>query len=171
MNAQLEDLRTAIDSVIAGMTVEDLMGHPDGKWSAAEVLEHLSLTYAGTARAFGKCLEGGRPLATRVSLKQRLGILVVTGLGYLPGGREAPATTRPKGAPAEDVARDIGRKIEEMDKAIAECESRYGKTTRLLDHPVLGPLTAHQWRRFHVVHGKHHVKQIENLRNSNLAKA
>jgi hypothetical protein len=58
-----------------------------------------------------------------------------------------------------------------MDKAIAECESRYGKATRLLDHPVLGPLTAHQWRRFHVVHGKHHVKQIENLRNSNLAKA
>jgi hypothetical protein len=167
MNAQMEELRAAIDSAIAGMTVEDLLRHPEGKWSASEVLEHLSLTYSGTSRAFGKCAQAGRPLATRVSLKQRLGILVVTGLGYLPGGREAPATTRPKGVPAEDVARGIGRKIEEMDKAIAECESRYGKGTRLLDHPVLGPLTAHQWRRFHVVHGKHHVKQIENLRSTN----
>jgi hypothetical protein len=166
MNAQLEDLRQRIDKAIAGMTVDDLSRRPEGKWSAADVLEHLSLTYSGTTRGFGKCLQGGRPLATGLLLKQRLGIWLVTGLGYLPGGRQAPVSVRPQGASAEDVARDIGRKVAEMDKAIADCESRYGEGTRLLDHPILGPLTAHQWRRFHVVHGKHHLKQIDALRNT-----
>jgi hypothetical protein len=51
-----------------------------------------------------------------------------------------------------------------MDELIAKWEARHGKQTRLLDHPVLGPLTARQWRKFHWVHGRHHVKQILRLR-------
>jgi len=165
MNSHLERLRAAIDAATHGMTAEDLTRHPEGKWCASEVLEHLSLTYTGTARGFEKCLQAGRPLATALTFKQRLAVVVVTGLGYLPGGRQAPENTRPKGAPAENVAAEIGAKIEAMDKAIAECEARYGKSTLLLDHPVLGPLTANQWRKFHWVHGKHHVKQIQGLRS------
>jgi hypothetical protein len=34
----------------------------------------------------------------------------------------------------------------------------------LLDHPILGPLTAAQWMKFHRVHGMHHVKQMQRLR-------
>jgi hypothetical protein len=51
-----------------------------------------------------------------------------------------------------------------MDEAIAQCESRFGKQNRLLDHPILGPLTGRQWRKFHWVHGHHHLKQIQGLR-------
>jgi len=29
---------------------------------------------------------------------------------------------------------------------------------------VLGPLTASQWRKFHWIHGRHHVKQISERR-------
>jgi hypothetical protein len=29
-----------------------------------------------------------------------------------------------------------------------------------MDHPFLGPLTASQWRKFHLVHGRHHARQI-----------
>lgn len=165
MNQYLELLQTAIDDATRGMTTEDLTQHPTGKWSAAQVLEHLALTYSGTRRGFEKCLQAGRPLATRISFKQRLAVALVTGLGYFPSGREAPETTRPKGDPAEDVARDIAAKIEAMDKAITACEERYGTRTRLLDHPVLGPLTANQWRKFHWIHGRHHVKQIRGLRS------
>jgi hypothetical protein len=43
---------------------------------------------------------------------------------------------------------------------IAECEARLGSWRKLLDHPVLGPLTAREWREFHWIHGRHHVKQI-----------
>jgi hypothetical protein len=29
---------------------------------------------------------------------------------------------------------------------------------------ILGPLTGAQWRKFHLVHGRHHVKQVLHLR-------
>jgi hypothetical protein len=54
-----------------------------------------------------------------------------------------------------------------MDGLITQCETRFGRSTRILDHPVLGPLTARQWRKFHLAHAQHHVKQILRLRETN----
>jgi Protein of unknown function (DUF1569) len=48
-----------------------------------------------------------------------------------------------------------------MDTAIAKAEKKYGSQTPLVDHPILGPLRAAQWRKFHWVHGKHHLKQLQ----------
>ena len=64
----------------------------------------------------------------------------------------------------EKVRSEIGEKIGAMDSIIAECEKRFGRRVRLLDHPILGPLTATEWRKFHLVHGMHHRKQILRLR-------
>jgi hypothetical protein len=50
-----------------------------------------------------------------------------------------------------------------MDAIVAQCEARFG-CGKVLDHPILGPLTAAQWRKFHLIHGRHHVKQIDRLR-------
>jgi hypothetical protein len=146
------------------MTPEELTRHPEGKWSAAEVLEHLYLTYTGTVKGFERCLDQGKPLAGSPTMKQRFRTAVVTAAGYFPGGREAPKVSRPKGTPTERVMADIGPQIAAMDQVISQCEARYGKGTRVVDHPVLGPLTAQQWRKFHWVHGRHHLKQIQRLR-------
>jgi hypothetical protein len=137
-----------------------------GKWCAAEVLEHLYLTYSGTIKGFERVMAGGKPLATRASMAQRCRALVVLGLGHMPTGREAPANTRPRGLPADRVRNEIGEKIVAMDAIIAQCETRFGHRTPLLDHPILGPLTATQWRKFHAVHGRHHEKQLLQLRKS-----
>jgi Protein of unknown function (DUF1569) len=166
MNAYLERLREAITSATAGMTAEDLMRHPEGKWSTAEVLEHLYLTYTGTTKAFERCLQAGKPLARAPLLKDRVRTFVVTGLGHLPNGRSAPERTQPRGMPANEVAREIGPRISAMEELIARCEARFGKRTRVLDHPILGPLTARQWRKFHWIHGCHHLKQIRKLRQA-----
>jgi hypothetical protein len=53
-----------------------------------------------------------------------------------------------------------------MDAIIAQCEARFGPDVKLLDHPILGPLTARRWRKLHVVHGRHHQKQLLRLRES-----
>jgi hypothetical protein len=164
MDAYLERLRAAITSAILGMTAEDLVRHPDGKWSTAEVLEHLYLTYTGTVKGFERCLQAGKPLARTPIVKDRMRAFVVTGLGHLPEGRKAPDRTRPRGMAADEVTREIGPSISAMDELIAQCEARFGKRTRVLDHPILGPLTARQWRKFHWVHGRHHLKQIQKLR-------
>ena len=164
MDSRLEKLKRALESVVEDMSSEQLSWHPADKWCAAEVLEHLYLTYTGTIKGFEKVMQAGKPLATRASTRQRLQALVVVGLGHLPSGRKAPANTRPRGLPAEKVQSEVGEKIVEMDAIIADCESRFGSGTPLLDHPILGPLTAAQWKKFHVVHGRHHEKQILRLR-------
>jgi hypothetical protein len=164
MDAYLQRLQEAIASATRGMTTEDLRRHPEGKWSVAEVLEHLYLTYAGTVKGFERVLQAGKPLARNPVLMDRMKTFVVTGLGHMPEGRKAPGPTQPCGMPADEVRREIGPQISAMEETIAQCEARFGKRTRVLDHPVLGPLTARQWRKFHWVHGRHHVKQIRKLR-------
>ena len=168
MDSYLERLQRAIASATEGMTSDELVGRPikspEGAWNVAEVLEHLYLTYTGTTKGFDRCLKAGKPLASPITLKQRIAIALVTKLGYFPKGRKAPERSTPKGMPVEKVVADIGPQLVAMDKVIAQSEERFGSRTRLLDHPVLGPLTAQQWRKFHWVHGRHHVKQIQDLR-------
>jgi alpha-ketoglutarate-dependent taurine dioxygenase len=72
----------------------------------------------------------------------------------------------PKGLPAEKVRNEIGAKMAAMDAIIAQCEARFGCHVKLLDHPILGPLTATQFRKLHLVHGQHHLKQLLRLRES-----
>jgi hypothetical protein len=164
MDSYLERLHEAITSAIHGMSVEDLQRHPPGKWSTAEVLEHLYLSYTGTVKGFARCLEQGRPLAGSPTLKHRLAATLVTGIGHFPAGRKSPRQASPRGTPAERVLAEIGPEIERMDRLITQCAERHGRGTLILDHPILGPLSAKQWRKFHWVHGKHHVKQIWRLR-------
>jgi hypothetical protein len=164
MDSRLEELKQALESAVEGMSCEQLSWRPADKWCAAEVLEHLYLTYSGTIKGFARVMETGKPLATRVSVRQRVRKLVVVGFRHMPEGRKAPATTVPRGLPAEKVRSEMRAKIEEMDAIITQCEARFGRGSHLLDHPILGPLTARQWRMFHLVHGRHHAKQLLRLR-------
>lgn len=164
MDSRLEKLKQALESAVEGMSTEQLSWHPADKWCAAEVLEHLYLTYTGTIKGFEKVMTTGKPLATSASMTQRVRTLVVVGFGHLPTGRKAPAVAQPRGLPAEMVRGEFGEKIVAMDAIIAQCEARFGRNVRLLDHPILGPLTATQWRKFHLVHGLHHQKQLLRLR-------
>jgi len=151
-----------------GMSSEQLSWHLPGKWSAAEVLEHLYLTYAGTTRGLEKVITRGTPLATRPSLAQRVQTFVVVKLGYMPAGREAPAMVQPKGLSVEQVRNEVWAKLVAMDAIIAQCEARFGRHVKLLDHPILGALTAAEWRTLHLVHGRHHQKQLLRLRERTL---
>jgi len=170
VDSHLEKLQRALNDAITGMSAEELSWHPPGKWCAAEVLEHLYLTYTGTIKGFTRVQEAGKPLATPATTRQRARVFVVVGLGHMPVGRKAPPMSQPRGLPAATVQAEIGAKMAEMDEIIGRCASRLaaGKMQGqpILDHPILGPLTARQWRKFHFVHGMHHVKQIQRLRDA-----
>lgn len=166
MDSRLEKLRENLESAVKGMSSEQLSWHRPGKWSASEVLEHLYLTYTGTIKGFERVIASGKPLATRASMAHRVLTFVVVGLGYMPAGRKSPAVAQPRGLPTEHVRNEIGAKLAAMDAIIARCEARFGRHVKLLDHPILGPLTATQWRTLHLVHGRHHRKQLLRLRDS-----
>ena len=164
MDSHLERLQQAIASATRGMTADELTRQSEGKWCAAEILEHLYLTYAGTQKAFERCLQAGKPLGGVPTFKQKVAVTAVTECGYFPKGRKSPDQVLPRGMSAEKVVAEIGPRIAAMDEAIAQCEERYGARIKILDHPVLGPLTARQWRKFHLAHGRHHVRQIRERR-------
>lgn len=155
--------------MIEGMSPDELARRPSGnphKWSAAMILEHLSLSYSGTTKGMERCLAAGKPLARQATVIDWVKALAVIRFRYLPTGRQAPERTRPTGADPHKVLAEFGQHIERMEAAIAACEQRYGQSAKLIDHPVIGPLNASQWRTFHCVHGRHHIKQIERLHES-----
>jgi hypothetical protein len=164
MDSRLETLRENLESAVQGMSSEQLSWHLPGKWSASEVLEHLYLTYTGTIKGFERVIARGTPLATRASMAHRMMTFMVVGLGYLPAGRQTPEVARPRGLPTGQVRNELGAKLVAMDAVIAQCEARFGRHVKLLDHPILGPLSAAQWRTLHLVHGRHHQKQLLRLR-------
>jgi hypothetical protein len=163
VDRHLKRLQREIESVLSDPSSVSLTWHPQGKWSAAEILEHLYLTYTGTIKGFERVMQSGELRTTPPTWKQRAGKLLVLGLGHLPAGREAPSMSRPRGLPPEQVRTEIVSKIADMDDAIARCDRQFGAGKELLDHPVLGPLNASQWRKFHLVHGLHHLRQIRRL--------
>jgi hypothetical protein len=160
MDSYLERLRQELEDAIGGASPSALAQAPAGKWNAAQILEHLFLTYKNTNRGLAKCLERGAPSATRATLKQRLATLIVVNLGYLPGGRKAPERATPRGMSPEEVQQAIAPELQKMGSGLDDCERRFGAGTKIMDHPFLGPLTADEWRRFHWVHGRHHARQI-----------
>ena len=165
MDLHLERLRREIESAVASLSSEQLRWHPPGKWSTAEILEHLYLTYTGTLKGFARLVDGGKPLGSKPTWKHRAQALVVLGFNYLPKGREAPPHARPRGLPGEKVLAEIVPKITEMDEFLAGCAAKFGRRIKVLDHPFLGPFSIDQWRKFHLVHGLHHIKQIRKLRS------
>ncbi len=161
---ETEQIARAIDEATAGMPAEQLGRSPaEGKWSPAQTLEHLSLAFGSTARVMRKLVTSGDGEAVRPNARQRLAAFVVTGLGYLPSGRKAPPFTVPSGLAPEEALRQIRANLAEMDAALASAEQRFGNRLRV-EHPLIGPMTLKQWRRFHWVHTQHHMRQIASLR-------
>ena len=169
MDFRLERLKQSLESAVDGMSSEQLSWHLPEKWSAAQVLEHLYLTYTGTIKGLENVITRGAPLATKPTVRQRMLRFVVVGLGYIPTGLEAPAMVKPKGLTVEQVRQEIWAKLAAMDASIAQCEARFGRHVKLLDHPILGALTSTEWRTLHLVHGRHHRKQLLRLREQTLA--
>jgi hypothetical protein len=164
MNSYLTRLDSEIAATIAGITPDQLVRPCNGKWTILEILEHLLLTYSGTAKGFQRSLSAGQVRVTRPSLYQRVATFAVVGLRYFPEGRKSQPQAQPGRMSAEQVMAQIRPQIAEMDSLASECESRFGNV-RILDHPILGALTVSQWRKFHLAHGHHHCQQIGRTNN------
>lgn len=157
------DVRLTFDEItaaVAGMTPPQLTWHPEGKWSAAEILEHLLLSFRASGSRLARAADEH---ATRVrpdTWKMRLGAFVVVRLGYFPTGRAAPEYVQPAGMPAGEVLEATRAALIDFDAAAARCADLFGPDTKVTSHPILGAFSVRQWRRFHRVHTTHHLKQV-----------
>ncbi len=162
MNSNLAQLHALLAAAIGGLSSDQLTRHPEGKWSPAEILEHLNLSYTGTIKGLERCLQSGATAASSDRRSNRFPRFLVINIGYFPPGRKSPERALPRGAAPEKVTAEILGNVARMDDLIEECETRFGRNP-VVDHPVLGPLTPSEWRKFHLVHGKHHARQLRRL--------
>lgn len=135
-------------------------------WSCQELMEHLVLTCRSTSRILGERLQRG-PTSAHSTPTQWILQLAMLSLGRMPRGVPAPAFARPdqlhwppmSGAELLDL---FSQEIDQMDTLIDSCRHRFG-VQRVASHIILGPLRPDQWRRFHVIHIRHHLDQLRRI--------
>ncbi len=168
MNVQFADLTKELARSIDRLDAVQTQTGPPGKWSIQQIVEHLVLTYDSTVAILGERIEKGRPTRTRPSFRHTCMTLLVLKAGYLPSGRRAPAAMMPQDGSSPrtgaELLKDVEEHLRKLDRRLTETASEFGLHTRSVSHLVLGPLSPVQWRRFHLVHGRLHIRQIDRIR-------
>src|SRR3954462_6257173 len=104
MDTWLTKARQEIDEATAGMTAEDWRRAPEGKWTAAHILEHLSLTFGGTAKMLEKRLAAdGADAGRRRTPKEGVMQVALFLREEIPEGRTATEGVRPQGIEGEEA--------------------------------------------------------------------
>jgi Protein of unknown function (DUF1569) len=161
VSPELEEIRREVERVTGAMSRDDWRYTPPGKWSCAQILEHLLLSYAATTRGTQTAIQSGKPLGGHPTLKDKVATFYVARLGLIPSGRTAPKQATPANGAGVESLRQFNDALVAMDATLADAEKRFGSAVKILDHPILGPLTTKDWRRVHRTHARHHLKQIE----------
>jgi len=171
MNGCLDDLQRELHAMRAGLDALAVQQRPAGRsdaWSIQQIAEHLSRTYGATIAAFEDRMVKGRCTRMSASMKQLLGQFYITKLGRFPEGRVAPEAVTPRPALAiesgDAIYERLAARIAAMQVLLARTERAFGPKRRCTSHMVLGPMSVEGWRRFHWVHGQHHLKQMAAIR-------
>jgi hypothetical protein len=171
MHAVLERVVRQIENEVGGLDAETAQLHPKDMayiWSAQQVIEHLVLGYRVTSRALESRLNKGRlsRRRKRTWLQWSLQLMILS-FGKLPTGVPALEETTPvagrfaamDGLQLGDLLR---QEVDAMDRLFDACRRKFGMD-RVAVHPFLGPLRVDQLRRFHAVHGLHHLTQLRSV--------
>jgi len=166
----LERLRSEIEETAQGLSAADFRRAPQGRWNTAQILEHLGHSYGATAKMLELSLAADvRPEVRAAKISERLMQILVVSLGYIPSGRKAPAFVTPHDdAGPESLGRTLSG-LERMKVALAAAEERWGSRDPVGTHFVLGPMNPAQWRKFHYLHGHHHVRQMRERLGGQIA--
>ena len=168
----LGELQHAIAYSLRGLDAAQTQLRPvkrKDRWSIQQIIEHLLLTYKSTETTIAGRLEKHRPTRSKPRLLQRFTQYTVIRLGYFPRGRKAPAAVTPLPVTAprsgEELTHTVREHLLRLHELCNEAEKQFG-AGRCASHHVLGPLSVAQWRRFHLIHGEHHARQILAIRKA-----
>lgn len=173
MNPVLQRLEAELARSLRGLTGIETQVYPHhnpDRWNICQIVQHLQLSYTATISSLEERVAKKRPTRSRATPSQLLARFFVLGLGVIPVRREAPEITIPpaqasKPLPTGDMLiSSISQMLNNLDKAFDNAEG-YFHSSPCLSHFALGPLSIPQWRRFHLVHGRHHIRQIIAIRH------
>src|SRR5438093_1509208 len=156
--AQLQEL---VLSGLAGRTDAEWERGPAGKWTPAQIVEHLALGLELSAQTFAARRAHAPMARRRRTPAEKIATLFIMGFHWFPPGRRAPERT----TPAAGVTRAFAER-----HFLSGCEAWQTLERDLLParprdlfvkHPRLGDLTLEEWIQFHWVHARHHARQIK----------
>jgi len=135
-------------------------GGPAGKGTPAQIVEHLALGLTLSADTF-QARRNHAPMSRRPRTPaEKIATFLILGLRWFPPGRKAPSRT----TPAEQTTRRVAEEHFLAGIAGWVHVERELLPTRghdlFVKHPRLGDLTIEEWIRFHLIHGRHHARQL-----------
>jgi len=158
----LGELPDLVLGPLRGRPDSDWERGPVGKWTPAQIVEHLALGLNLSAATF-QARRTHAPMSRRPRTPaEQVARFFIFGLRWFPPRRKAPERTTP---PAQ------------IDRATAEAHFLAGieawdqvdrallperRTDLFVKHPRLGDLTVEEWIRFHGIHARHHARQIRD---------
>ncbi len=133
----------------------------DGKWSPAEVTEHVRLVYERLAAE----LQGGPGVAIRLRWPWRVYararyLRKILREGTFPEGARSPREARPT-SPVADPAEACRRLLSEAGGFERELAARRHLPTTRATHHIFGRLSPWTGLRLCTVHTLHHRRQLE----------
>jgi hypothetical protein len=168
MDAWLVRLRKEIEETTAGLDDTDWSRAPEGRWNSAQILEHLGRSYGTTAKMLELAMGVGGPARVRsATIPEFLIKTLIVKLGIFPTGAKAPAMVTPEGDPGPLALKRALINLERMNTALATAEERWGGDAPIAMHFRLGPMSPGEWRKFHYIHGHHHLLQMRKRLGQN----
>jgi hypothetical protein len=156
----MTDFMGVVLGPLAGLPEASWQQAPPGKWTPAQIVEHLARALEMSATTFA-ARRAKEPMARRgTTLREKLGKAFTFGLGRFPPGLKAPERTTPPphvdGRAAEAHFRAAVAAWEAAERELIPAR----RNDLFVKHPRLGDLTLEEWGRFHAVHSRHHARQI-----------
>jgi hypothetical protein len=159
----IADNRRAIEAFIAGARAVPsaawLRPRAPGKWSPAQVTEHIAIAYE-VARAVVEGTYSGRAAPRIVRLVIRaIGFNPIVRSGRFRRGTKAPAIFQPTESPAS-VGDLTGRLEAAAGGFVAAVEAAARQGQAVVDHPFFGRVALPDYTRLQAIHTRHHHEQL-----------
>jgi len=157
----LDTYRDLLDTV----TDEQFAETPkDGGWSIAEVYSHVLQATLGASIAIERCINGTCDTSRKgLSLIGRF----VLFFRRFPGRVKTPKVEASRMTVAKISKEDARNLIIKCRGRIDTIAPRIAEETGIhkIKHSRMGMLNGKQWFRFALIHLKHHLKQIDRIKN------
>ncbi|MGE3275107.1 MAG: DinB family protein [Vicinamibacterales bacterium] len=155
-------LATAVESVPAAARSQP---PADGRWSVAEVLEHLALVERSVVRLLRVKIEEARSagLGPEQSAEPIMPTVPVEAVLDRSRPITAPERARPRDGLDAAAAWDALAASREALTALVEESDGLALAEVVAPHPAVGPLNAYQWIAFVGAHEARHAAQIREV--------
>lgn len=150
---------------VAAIDLAEAQISPDPKlnrWCGQQVVEHLILSMKKSREELQRSLRSKSSRSKRSTLLQHA-LSFQLFFGSMSRGLPALPSLTPVTFTPQDgmmLSARLLAEAEELSNLLAECRLAFGLRP-CGNHPIYGPLRVEEWRHYHAVHLRHHLKQFK----------